>query len=360
MKKKLSCENSEKRNLSSYQSTLIQEESFKRNFIMSCLSLLQVVVQLIISIKLITSQSQTSITFRSVKKDATFVGVEPFYNQTTFSLTECYLACIQQLERCFYIEVVNVNETWSCKLFQILEKDIKKHVKPLEGYEIVEPRVPVDCRGLKELGYNEDGVYVIRGIINRKVFCDMTTDGGGWIVMQKRFDGSVDFYRNWNDYKIGFGDVNGEYWLGNKQIYQYTNKHPTEMITEAAVFNGDQVATKIQNFKLTDEASKYIFIKGTCEVLKGGELGVTCANWEKSHGQKFSTYDQDNDIAPETNCAQRYAGGWWFEACFDIKLNGNYSHKEQLDARATGIHWKQFLSLQFSLRETKMLLRRLK
>ena len=66
----------------------------------------------------------------------------------------------------------------------------------------------------------------------------MTTDGGGWIVIQKRFDGSVDFNRNWNDYKNGFGDVNGEYWLGNEFVHQYTEKDQSEMKIETVAFNG--------------------------------------------------------------------------------------------------------------------------
>ncbi|KAK0065208.1 BpsFReD13.1, partial [Biomphalaria pfeifferi] len=39
-----------------------------------------------------------------------------------------------------------------------------------------------------------------------KVMCDTKTDGGGWIIFQRRINGKVDFYRNWQAYRDGFGD----------------------------------------------------------------------------------------------------------------------------------------------------------
>ena len=74
-----------------------------------------------------------------------------------------------------------------------------------------------------ELGFKNDGVYNIKinGQIT-KVF-DMTTNGGGWTVIQRRIDGQVDFQRTWEEYKNGFGDINGEYWLANEFIHQMTS-----------------------------------------------------------------------------------------------------------------------------------------
>ena len=81
-----------------------------------------------------------------------------------------------------------------------------------------------NCAELYKTGNTTDGVYTIDpdGLGSFDVFCDQTTAGGGWTVFQKRLDGSVDFNRSWCDYKHGFGNLNGEFWLGLDKINRLT------------------------------------------------------------------------------------------------------------------------------------------
>ena len=325
---------------------------------MGYLSILQIFLQIIIGIDLIAAQSE-SITYRSVKENATIVGVEPFYNQTTSSITDCYLMCHQKIEKCSFVEVANVNKEWSCKLFHLNKThDIKKHLRPSKVSRVSAPKLPKDCTELKQLGF-KDGVYPISfGGFTKKVFCDMTTDGGGWIVMQTRFDGSVSFYRDWNNYRDGFGDMYGEHWIGNEFVHQYTNAYSTEMIVEGTAFDGELVSAKMENFKLGDEASKYFMKYDRCVTLTS--TTDACRDWLYSRNQKFTTLDNDNDKLKSSNCAVRYSGAWWYVTCFGVNFNGNYSDTPTFPSlkRARKIHWSRFRGFDESLKETRMILRR--
>ena len=55
-------------------------------------------------------------------------------------------------------------------------------------------------------------------------YCDAVSDGGGWLVVQRRKDGSVDFNRGWVEYEEGFGSLTGELWYGLQPLHCLTNQ----------------------------------------------------------------------------------------------------------------------------------------
>ena len=75
-------------------------------------------------------------------------------------------------------------------------------------YVVYSNYVP-DCLYWYTEGYIWDGIYCINpdGSGAFEAFCDMTKDGGGWTVFQRRVDDSVDFYRNWTSYVAGCGKL---------------------------------------------------------------------------------------------------------------------------------------------------------
>ncbi|XP_025092340.1 uncharacterized protein LOC112562933 isoform X2 [Pomacea canaliculata] len=82
------------------------------------------------------------------------------------------------------------------------------------------------CRDWQEKGA-KSGVYTIqligefyKGAVT--VWCDMDTAGGGWLVIQRRRDFTVDFNRSRTEYDNGFGDLSGDFWLGLRAIHDLT------------------------------------------------------------------------------------------------------------------------------------------
>ena len=174
-----------------------------------------------------------------------------------------------------------------------------------------------DCKAFKDHGRTSSGEYLINlGGSFIKVYCDMSVDGGGWTVFQRRKDGSVDFYRNWNDYENGFGDMTGEFWLGNKWIHQMTSLGTTELRIDFE--NGKYV--KYSSFAVGNAASKYT-------LTVSGYSGTLRDALSYHNNMKFTTYDQDNDLVGG-NCAINFKGAWWYKSCFYSNLNGMFGRQD--------------------------------
>jgi len=116
-----------------------------------------------------------------------------------------------------------------------------------------------NCGEIYKSGERKDGVYTIKPDSRPgfDVFCDQTTDGGGWIVFQKRLDGSVDFFLDWSDYKVGFGDLNGEFWLGLDKINRLTSDDNSMLRVDLEDFEGNTAYAEYDMFSVMSENDKY-------------------------------------------------------------------------------------------------------
>ena len=165
-------------------------------------------------------------------------------------------------------------------------------------------------------------------------------------MFQRRQDGSVDFYREWNDYKSGFGQLTAEFWLGNDKIHRLTAARPSTLRVELEDWNGVRVYAKYGKFNIGDEQAKYR--------LKVGSYSGTATDSLTYHNNiAFSTKDRDNDGNRGSNCAAKCTGAWWYKDCQLSNLNGRYLGNQY---NWTGLRWVYFRN-NLSLKFTEMKLR---
>ncbi|XP_052677505.1 ryncolin-2-like [Crassostrea angulata] len=201
---------------------------------------------------------------------------------------------------------------------------------------------------------NRDGVYTIylSNGVKRRIFCDMATDGGGWTVIQRRFDGSTDFQnKSWKKYAEGFGHPGHEYWFGNDAIHDLTKAGNIKLRIDLEKFNGDKGYVQYTTFKVGSKSEKYKLTVGGFK----GSLGMK-DSFSYHNGMAFSTADNDNDRYSK-NCAQMYGGGWWYNSCHQSNLNGKYYQKQAPTALSISwLYWKD-TSEWNSLKSSKMIIK---
>ena len=213
------------------------------------------------------------------------------------------------------------------------------------------------CSHAYAKGWRDSRVYLVKPDQKEpfEVFCDMETAGGGWTVVQRRVDGSVQFNRTWKDYADGFGRVleMGEFWLGLEKIHRLTgSSRVTQLRVDLADFEGRTAFAHYSSFAVGTSDTEYKL------VLSGYNATSTAGDaLSQVTAVSFSTSDNDNDMSlSRINCAKVNQAGWWFRdsGCGLSNLNGRYLSGGHYKSAKEGIFWHYFGGPSYSLKRTEM------
>ncbi|KAI7813166.1 putative tenascin-like [Triplophysa rosa] len=207
---------------------------------------------------------------------------------------------------------------------------------------------PADCSQTLLGGETSSGPYTIYINGDKKqpvpTYCDMTTDGGGWMVFLRRQHGKVDFNRNWRNYSAGFGDINDEFWLGLSNLHKITASEQYELRVDLR--DGQETAfAQYDKFYVGDPRTRY-------KIQTGAYTGTAGDSLSYHQNRPFSTYDNDNDIAV-TNCALSYKGAFWYKNCHRVNLMGRYGD----NSHSRGINWFHWKGHEHSIPFAEMKIR---
>ncbi|KAH8261673.1 hypothetical protein KR044_013069, partial [Drosophila immigrans] len=151
---------------------------------------------------------------------------------------------------------------------------------------------------------NSTGIHELRvpNVGRLKVLCGES----GWTVVLNRFDGSEDFYRNWTDYRKGFGKLQGEFFIGLEALHQMTSSERYELYIELTHFPDHVRFARYDNFVIGSNDEEF--------QLKslGSYSGSAGDSLRYNLGDRFTTFDWDNDHWARGNCAHYYSSGGWF------------------------------------------------
>ncbi|XP_071322841.1 tenascin isoform X2 [Trachinotus anak] len=209
-------------------------------------------------------------------------------------------------------------------------------------------RLPKDCAQILLNGETTSGVFTIYvgGEESQpiRVYCDMTTDGGGWMVFLRRQNGKLEFFRNWKNYTAGFGNMNDEFWLGLSNLHKITSSGHYELRVDLRD-KGESAYAQYDKFTIAEPRTRY-------KVYIGAYSGTAGDSMTYHQGRPFSTYDNDNDIAV-TNCALSYKGAFWYKNCHRVNLMGKYGD----NSHSKGINWFHWKGHEHSIEFAEMKIR---
>ncbi|NP_001186899.1 angiopoietin-related protein 1b precursor [Danio rerio] len=210
-----------------------------------------------------------------------------------------------------------------------------------------------DCYAALQAGHSVSGAILLQPddtLTPVQAWCEHDVDRGGWTLIQRRKDGAVNFSRDWDSYKLGFGDVDGEHWLGLDTIYSLGRQEEYKLLVEMEDWMEKKVYAAYSSFHLEPESQSYRLRLGLYQGNAGDSL-------TSHNGRQFTTLDRDHD-AFSGNCAHFQKGGWWYNACGQTNLNGVwYSGGVYRSRFQDGIFWADYGGGFYSMKSVRMMIR---
>ncbi|XP_065077769.1 ficolin-2-like [Ochlerotatus camptorhynchus] len=193
------------------------------------------------------------------------------------------------------------------------------------------------------------GKYMLQPFPSEEPFvgyCEQIKFGGGWLVIQHRYDGSTNFYRNWTEYKNGFGEADKEFWIGLELLHKLTKSKTCQLLVELEDFNGEYKYAKYAAFEIGNETEKY-----SLKIL-GAFSGTAGDSLTYHKNMMFTTLDSDND-KNAGNCAEISSGAWWYNTCHHSNLNGQFMTGNDQKSMT----WFHFKNAHHGLKYSRIMIR---
>ena len=275
--------------------------------------------------------------FELLHTNAAIDGPQPWFDDQVPSKDHCFHKCMKNFTNCEYIQYRKITDTtWWCKLFDILT-NLSDYLVSISGEMLAKAVHPLDCQEWRDFGFNQSGVYYIYHDRKEiKVYCLMK-EKHGWIAIQQRLVGSVDFYRDWAEYRNGFGNPATDYYLGNELIHQLTYGRQIKIAIIGQDFNDELRVLYFDGFYIENEQSGYKIHAGAFSTDSPSPQSLA-NNWLEKDGVSFSTKDNENDRHSVVHCAVKFKTAGWLTSCFKLNFNGPSSVDEDIQ-NWIGIVW---------------------
>ncbi|VDI17938.1 Hypothetical predicted protein [Mytilus galloprovincialis] len=297
-----------------------------------------------------TAAKTTDLTSYQTNNTTTYTKITDTKASTAEQTTD--LTSYQTNNTTTYIKITDTKASTAAKTSDVTSYETTKlKTTTVKATPVQTTNDILDCTGVAS--GSTGGVYTIY-IENQPVdvYCEII-GGEQWTVIQKRLDGTTDFYKNWQEYKDGFGDVNFEYWLGNENLHKILSTKSYKLRIDLEDWNGDTRYAEYDTFVVGSENTNYMLtISGYSGDAGDSLINPTRGSNYQINGMAFSTFDSDNDQHDYIHIATYLHSGWWLKWSTDANLNGKFYATEQSQSNA--IYWQSWRATEIPLKSVSM------